>query len=615
MPRLPLFTLKLSTFLLGPLYLYLFAWQHNHVLFHNDSAITAAASLMAPQPNKDRRHPQDEAIEWVSLPSAFQPELHNRTADGRPLPGLFWDNRLLLLGARLTTSYEVDDHRVQVTVFGMPGDFWYREKNGEVRCQSNAWYGKEHNVWSYPNTKSKARLYVSVNDRTKKPIYMEHIPTVSADGNQNNVTHIWSADLAPFLSKEDLRQRILQQDDGATAIRLYFWAAAAAAKKEGNQTQSRRSPLMSVDIPLSTGVVGNAGPQTVQPSSSSLMIQEEQEQEDPSPPNMEAALCVAIYGDDALRVLPEFILHHSNIGFGQVIVGIVDGLMGSVQMAKAHDALADFVDEGRVTLAAFGLPDLDCEVNVRKIHFYNSCLYHSKGLAKYVGIWDVDEYWVPPLDRTEGVIETKNQTSSSSLSLFQDDIWKQSNYSSAISVSQAMATVQEYQESANCGEEWCFHAFPSWIVYMRRDSHDHIPSERSGLVATDFHLREKDIDWSWSKSITRTKYANMGGLHQTGSCRFGNSKKFLPRKAVEWNVVPYGPKEQSCRNLRQNGFGMIHHYYSLNRIRSHENKDYREECMEGNQMTCPGDEYVERFGKTVQQQLLARQEKLATPKH
>ena len=52
------------------------------------------------------------------------PKHHNTSVTGQALPGPFYYNKLFLLGARLTTSYEEQNPNVHVDVFGFPGD-WF----------------------------------------------------------------------------------------------------------------------------------------------------------------------------------------------------------------------------------------------------------------------------------------------------------------------------------------------------------------------------------------------------------------------------------------------------------------------------------------------------------
>ena len=67
-------------------------------------------------------------------PFVADPKYHNKTVNGRAIPGPFLNERLFLIGARLTTSYVPHDESVHVDVFGFPGD-WLVKRDGSIICE------------------------------------------------------------------------------------------------------------------------------------------------------------------------------------------------------------------------------------------------------------------------------------------------------------------------------------------------------------------------------------------------------------------------------------------------------------------------------------------------
>jgi len=553
------------------------------------------------------------------------PEEHNTTVDGFSIPGPFYQDKLYLVGARLTTSFEANNDNVYATLFMMPGDFWHRKKEHKIRCAVNALSnGDNGTLLSHNKVIETLKIYVEVTGclTCGGPIAMEYIPSIHADANVVNVTMIWTADLSPFVKRTHL-SRILKETERTTtssmekAIRLSF-SLEDDDKRNFQLTPGKRlTHLATVDIPLSTGVVGHGGPQIRSPFSN--FTNKGETLSNKLSPSLIAhkpvdiSLCVAVHGEKALRHLPEFVLHHLNVGFDHIIVGVLQTHLGSDIIHHAQSVLSPFVQQGTVVLAGMGLgSDLSCEVDIEKTHFYNSCLYHSKGLAKYMGIWDVDEYWLPPLTTKEWLLPDKSTMNGrmpdaiASLNhRFGRDLWQESYYSKVPSILTVMESIQAYHDLNNCGEDWCFHAFPSMTAYRRRITIENETDvlvdgkRRTYTIHGDFERRDKEHDLGWSKSVTRTKNAQVAGIHLSGSCRWPSRSPdlFVNHWDVEWSDEAYGDARylEMCRNLRIKGFGLMHHFYSLNLMRSYDTDSYSEEL--------PLDEYARYFSHTVQKQL------------
>jgi hypothetical protein len=191
-------------------------------------------------------------------------EHHNTTIDGRPLPGSFLDDKLYLMGARLTTSYEIHDDSVYITLLGLPG----RAADHRVdHCQSQL----SRNVSDIQIISSTFQLFLQLEcevessglQKCGSPIQMEQIETLSWDDNVNSLVVIWQADVSKLVSRGDLVAKSRTSENAADlyrekSVRLHFWANYQSTLQA---SKTSLQPFISADIPLSTGVVGNAGPQ------------------------------------------------------------------------------------------------------------------------------------------------------------------------------------------------------------------------------------------------------------------------------------------------------------------------------------------------------------------
>jgi hypothetical protein len=230
-------------------------------------------------------------------------EQHNRTVNGQSLPGAFSYGsklQLYLLGTRLTTSYELHDDSVYATLFALPGQTIRLRKR---RCSNDTHLLDFNNITTMYDMYCLVDQVVddnghcdsssspsSANHNNCKAIKMEHIPTISNDGNQDNITVIWNGNISKWIRRGDLIRNSGDLYKSEKAVRLVFWLVP---KTENEFDESTFSPatnktkaLARVDIPLSTGVAGHAGPQirsslTLSPS---FFVQ----------PPISATLCVAM---------------------------------------------------------------------------------------------------------------------------------------------------------------------------------------------------------------------------------------------------------------------------------------------------------------------------------
>ncbi|KAL7562948.1 hypothetical protein ACA910_019493 [Epithemia clementina (nom. ined.)] len=489
---------------------------------------------------------------------------------------------------------------------------------------------------------------------------------------------------------------------------------------DGGPNPSLHPPSLSLDIPLSTGVVGGAGPTfwhrptpaqmqrepwrvatfLAPPPSSPMLLPLSSSStttttfSSPLPSPLSDAtsidgggvtLCVKSYGTRQDYIKQEFVQHHMNLGFHHIVLGITilrsekndnDHPAPEQIVANAQRILADYIRNGTVVIMVLDLPGRDFipgaqEQDLLQTIFKQTCLFHSKGRSEYMASWDLDEFWLPPVhpdtlqeiiardggdppsfpsmknqDNVRRIVEsqqTRNSNGSSdrnhknrtkkmkkqgklfvgmrltnpSPMLVKDHIWRSSPYAKYMSISDVAKYVQMYHAAHGC-LDWCYHAFPSYTVALRRQSHHKAgrvhknilvpPPQRQQFLGADFHKRENKTNLTWNKSLIRTKYAFLGGIHQPGSCYFPNHPEWgydfvKPglRPKDHWELYPPNKNSDAtkpslqCRNLVADGFGYMHHFFSTVALR------------EGFRALKPGfdvvDEYVSMFAPTVAQQL------------
>jgi hypothetical protein len=119
---------------------------------------------------------------------------------------------------------------------------------------------------------------------------MEQLETLLWDANVNSLVVIWQANVTKLVRRGDLVAKGRKSESPADLYReesvgLHFWWANYISALQASKTSLQ--PFISADIPLSTGVVGNAGPQIRNKPRSS--------QTKESPSNMHPAALVPSY--------------------------------------------------------------------------------------------------------------------------------------------------------------------------------------------------------------------------------------------------------------------------------------------------------------------------------
>jgi len=104
-----------------------------------------------------------------------------------------------------------------------------------------------------------------------------------------------------------------------------------------------------------------------------------------------------------LPIYLEFLQHHINMGATHIHLTALF-TWKSIHMARLLRVLKSYIDDGLVSVTSHATDGADYLYSVEglswmrdniKINQVNMCVYLAKGVADYVGIWDVDEFFIP----------------------------------------------------------------------------------------------------------------------------------------------------------------------------------------------------------------------------
>ena len=439
--------------------------------------------------------------------------------DNVRIPGTFWNDRLHILGVRLTTSYEAKDESVSFDVFAHA----VGEGSNSIFDLASQ---KQHSVELNYKEASQQPLYCEVpvatttdsTDTANKRIKMKYLPSVSIDSNTEHVHLIWRCDLSNYVTKTDMLQH--------HHIRVNVYTSE-------DQIES----IMTVDVPVDTASIGYAGPMIKSSKEPSFV----QQVVNNGP--LDVVLCVGGITTDQLKYIPEFVQHHLNVGVGQIVLGMET--LDESLLAKLQSLLSFYMDKGLVVIAASSA--VTDSSHIRKLRFYNQCLFHAKGMAEFVAMWDLDELWVPKLQ--DSYSKSRHHLRHDGNEDEHGELWSDSAYRKSPGIVEAIHSMT----GENGCKDWCFQAFPSRTV--ERTEFAQLGSAHpqwQGFYG--FPVRDQDPNPLFQKSVARTKLAWQFSFHVAGSCRRENS-----------GDKTYVSMFEECPlwSGRDDSLGAIHHYQRL----------------------------------------------------
>ena len=445
-----------------------------------------------------------------------------------PFPGLFWNGKLHILGVRLTTSYDNQDQSVFFDMFGHAVG-----EGAHARLQPrNPEAVDSTPILSFKDA-SQQTLYCLVHTgRHKERIPMTNVPSISLDRKSENVHLIWRCDISAYITKFELMQQ--------SYVRVSVFSGP-------QQDRSAKRAIMTADINVDTGSLGHAGPFLKSEKYPSFVKQVAQD----GP--VDVVLCVGGIVRLSTVFLPEFVQHHINVGFSHIVLGL--DTMDEPLVRKLQSHLSHNIEQGMVVLAiSSGVAE---DSQVRKLRFYNQCLYHAKGMSAYVMTLDLDELWVPPRPETNYYEDGNGFLPESARHLHRqypelNELWYHSAYRNSIGIREAI----ESMKGKNDCNDWCFQTFSSSKVERREDPRwNAVHPKFRGYFG--FPLRYRDTNQEFQRAVARTKYTFQLSDRYASSCRRSPNNP-------EQEYTPMFP-ECPLLKRRDASQGLIHHYYNLYR--------------------------------------------------
>lgn len=260
--------------------------------------------------------------------------------------------------------------------------------------------------------------------------------------------------------------------------------------------------------------------------------------------------------------------------------------MGSDPLQKAQRILQRNIDAGVVVLYYHGLPeDWACDSVVEQMQYFQTCLYHHKGITPSSAHWDIDEYCIPPtVLQTDGLhgeahhqqgmglfgppfngrdsqapTITSSDWSSFSQFVRKDLLWQQSRYARPVSIGDTMAAIDRYYMEQDCANAWCFYMFLSRIVHLKDGN-----ANRRMQIGLDFRRIEPNETNLWHKSIMNTKYAHVAGIHVAGSCLSeAMNNKATPEQQMSLYHTDAAKEECNPNRFEPFVYGGMRHFFDL----------------------------------------------------
>ncbi|RYH29751.1 hypothetical protein EON65_07410 [archaeon] len=216
--------------------------------------------------------------------------------------------------------------------------------------------------------------------------------------------------------------------------------------------------------------------------------------------------------------LLEFIQHHLSIGIQHIFLGVTFAWK-SPHMRRLLRVLKPFMDEGKLSIASHTADNLDYRFTLAgtvirntpiKVYSVNLCLYYAKGMADYIAIWDVDEFFVLNNPKYKTVVDLIEDV---------DSIEVPSNPYIGKSLAVINATYKTSKGMAdNHAHPLCYIQLYSSTLYQV-DHHINDPRHESIWFRDNFmHSALETDELSHKKGIHPTRRSFSLNLHTGGAC-------------------------------------------------------------------------------------------------
>ena len=314
------------------------------------------------------------------------------------------------------------------------------------------------------------------------------------------------------------------------------------------------------------------------------------------------------------RILPlflEFIQHHLLLGVDHIFLS-ANFHWGSRRMITLLRLFRTYISEGSVTMASQAGDNVDYMAsvygiywkrNVLKLMQINMCLYLSKGVADYVGVWDLDEFFIPRLPYNNMIDVIRSMESTVPIS-YPDMNGVFSSTSKLWRGGPGLADGD--------GHPFCYISLQSVVLLQRSndfdDAHPWIGQRFThGPEGPDTNITRR---MGFKKLILPTRNILQAGLHDAGGC-------VMP---VSWNPSGFNLEQRDnisflynnhlfnetvwdrdSKVVNRDSEAVIYHYYSTHR--QHYPVSMRPVSIDALNRE---NEYVKRFFEGVMNELTER---------
>jgi hypothetical protein len=244
----------------------------------------------------------------------------------------------------------------------------------------------------------------------------------------------------------------------------------------------------------------------------------------------------------------EFLQHHVNMGVAHVHLTALF-TWKSVHMQRLMRVLRSFIDDGLVSLTShtsdgqdylYSFQGLSWMRDNIKINQVNMCTYLAKGVTDYVGIWDIDEFFIPKgrFGNILDVISSLEAPAPSSPEEAEASTKRQLQQVKAFSESSARLKPHEKRElwqstvantpagrgfASRDGHPFCYMQLNSQVI-PNREAVSSVDMSRLWIGQMFAHGPEPSTSrlgqkFSFKKSIVPTRTMFQIGLHMSGACK------------------------------------------------------------------------------------------------
>jgi hypothetical protein len=238
-----------------------------------------------------------------------------------------------------------------------------------------------------------------------------------------------------------------------------------------------------------------------------------------------------------LTIFIEFIQYHLLIGVSHIFLTAFFS-WESIQMKYYLQILKSFIDSGEVTISShsstdnvdfiYSMDGLSWNRDTAKIFQVNMCTYFAKGVADYVGIWDIDEFFIPKGEFNSIVDVIKSVESKDKLIPFPDST-DLNNLFKEWEPNQKHDYERKHGFANHDAHPFCYIQVLSEVVANKeptsvvdfnhlwigeRFDHSPEPSDRHGKPTSRVSKQ-----FSFKKQIIPTRTMFQIGLHMSGACK------------------------------------------------------------------------------------------------